>query len=319
MHVLRLRIYQPQAHYRVPFTYQRRHTYPIPPYSTVIGFLCNVLGIDDPKKQENLRDEPVILYDELKKIKISIAGSFESKTTEYVWFRNLSTASHIRRFGYAENRSVGGHVEHIGGQSPVSMDILNEVRLVIYLAHEKKAFLEHIRSSLENPVRRLEVLHLGRAEDWIVIEEVSEVSALSNTEGKSQMQEEEKSESNFRVQRVDANFRHFFWIPERIFTGASESTEADPYTKAQGLLYNVPTFWTVVDYEQTLNRHGQRVFEYIRAKLNDGLITGCRFLYDEKLGLPIFLADFGADHKQNMGEDPSGSKPFLSDERQSHE
>lgn len=51
-YILRIRIYRPQAHYRVPFTYQRRHTYPIPPYSTVIGFLCNVLGIDDQGKEE---------------------------------------------------------------------------------------------------------------------------------------------------------------------------------------------------------------------------------------------------------------------------
>ncbi len=275
MKVLRLRIYQPQAHYRIPFTYQRRHTYPIPPYSTVIGFLCNVLGIDDQKKQENLNGQQVILYDELKKIKISIAGNFESKTTEYVWFRNLSKTAHEDRFGYIKNRSVGGHVEHIGGQSPVLMDVLNEVMLVIHLAHEKETFLKLIKSSLENPVRRLEVLHLGRAEDWIVIEELSEVFELSR----------------FTVKRVDANFRHFFWIPERVLASDPESSGASTFDGFQGLLYNVPTFWTVADYDRTWNRHGQRVFEYIRAKLNDGLITGCKFLYDEDSSLPIFLAN----------------------------
>lgn len=281
MKVLRLRIYQPQAHYRVPFTYQRRHTYPLPPYSTVIGFLCNVLGIDDQKKQENLNGKQIILYDELKKIKISIAGNFESKTTEYVWFRNLSKTAHVDRFGCVENRSVGGHVEHIGGQSPVPIDVLNEVRLVIHLAHEKEIFLKLIKSSLENPARRLEVLHLGRAEDWIVIEELSEVIDLSC----------------FRVKRVDANFRHFFWIPESIFTSDPVSSGVSTFKEFQGLRLRVPTFWTVVDYDRTLNRHGQRDFEYIPAKLNDGLITGCQFLYDEDCRLPIFLADFESSHE----------------------
>jgi len=43
---LRLQLYQPHAHFRIPFSYQRRHTYPIPPYSTVIGFLSNLLGYE---------------------------------------------------------------------------------------------------------------------------------------------------------------------------------------------------------------------------------------------------------------------------------
>jgi len=265
-YILRLRIYQPQAHYRVPFTYQRRHTYPIPPYSTVIGFLCNVLGIDDQEKDE---------FKQIRKIKISIAGRFESKTTEYVWFRNLAKSAHVERFGTVENRSIGGHIEHIGGQSPVSIDILNDVRLVIHLAHEDKQFLETLRSSLEDPVRRLEILHLGRAEDWIVLEELSEVLELLQ----------------FSVERVDANFEHFFWVPEKIFLPVSGDGAVD-FNQFEGLRYRLPTFWTVENYTATRNRHGRRIFEYITAKLSDGLFTRKRFLFDGEGMLPIFLADF---------------------------
>ncbi|MCS7158790.1 MAG: type I-B CRISPR-associated protein Cas5, partial [Blastocatellia bacterium] len=178
--------------------------------------------------------------------------------------------------GYIENRSIGGHVEHIGGQSPILIDVLNEVRLVLYLAHEEKNFLELIKYSLENPVRRLEILHLGRAEDWIVIEEVSEIFELSQ----------------FSAQRVDADFRHFFWIPEKIFVSGSESGGVSSFDGFEGLLYNLPTFWTVEGFERTLNRHGKRIFEYMRARLNDGLIAGCSFLYDTEIKLPMFLADF---------------------------
>jgi CRISPR-associated protein Cas5t len=266
MNVLRLRIYQPQAHYRIPFTYQRRHTYPIPPYSTVIGLLCNVLGIDDQEKPE---------YKKLRRIMISIAGRFECKTTEYVWFRNLSKAAHLARFGSVENRSISGHIEHIGGQSPISIDVLNEVRLTVHLAHEDRDFLECVRSSLENPTCRLEVLHLGRAEDWIVLEEISELLGSSS----------------LKVIRKDANFGHFFWIPEKIWM--PDATDGKQYYDSfEGLLYRVPSFWTVADYERTRNRHGQRIFEYMPAKLNDGLIVERTFLYDEAANLPIFLADF---------------------------
>jgi CRISPR-associated protein Cas5t len=263
-YILRLKIYQPQAHYRVPFTYQRRHTYPIPPYSTVIGFLCNVLGIDDQEKEE---------YQKLRAIKISIAGRFESKTTEYTWFRNLSKSAHVERFGSVDNRRIGGHVEHIGGQSPIFIDVLNEVRLVIHLAHEDDSFLREIRSSLENPVRRLEVLHLGRAEDWIVIEELSEMLELST----------------FEIRRVDADLRHFFWIPERFYLPEPKDGTSD-LDRYEGLRYRLPTFWSVEDYATTRNRHGRRIFEYMTVKLSDGLLKEKKFLFDEECRLPVFLA-----------------------------
>jgi CRISPR-associated protein Cas5t len=259
MKLLRVCIYQPQAHYRIPFTYQRRHTYPIPPYSTVIGFLCNVLGIDEQSKPE---------YQKLKSIKMSIAGRFESKTTEYIWFRNLSMSAHVSRFGYVENRSVGGHIEHIGGQSHVSIDILNEVHLVIHLAHKDDEFLKTIKSELENPVHRLEILHLGRAEDWIVFEDEPTLIDIADN-----------------VQRRDANYRHFFWIPQG----------NNCFGTVGGLLYRLPTFWRVQDFDTTLNRNGVRNFDFVTAKLNDGLLVNQRLLIDDSIGqngIPVFLADF---------------------------
>lgn len=263
--ILRLRIYQPQAHYRMPFTYQRRHTYPIPPYSTVIGFLCNVLGINDQQKEA---------YQKLRRIKISIAGRFAAKTREYIWFRNLSKDSHESRFGSLNNRSIGGEVEHIGGQSPIRIDVLEEVRLVLHLAHEEEAFLESIREALRNPRQRLEVLHLGRAEDWIVLEEISEIMEIAA----------------LPFMRRDGSYGHFFWIPEKMYPGSSggESRGSGGFA---GLVYRLPTFWRVEGFEQTRNRHGRRIFEYVKAILNEGLFTRVEFLFDEACGLPVFLAD----------------------------
>jgi len=263
MKFIRLQIYQPQAHYRIPFTYQRRHTYPIPPYSTVIGFLCNLLGIDDQSKP---------LFNELKKLKISIAGRFGAKITEYIWFRNLSKDSHVRRFGYVDNRSINGHIEHIGGQSPVSIDVLDEVHLAIHFAHENNAVLDQIKLAIEEPSSRLEVLHIGRAEDWIVVEKTPEIHDLDELE----------------PIRRDADYGHFFWIPERMI---GLSNGVSPFQKHDGLLYNLTTFWKVSDFETTWNRHGQRQFEYLRTKLNDGLIAGQIILYDNEIKLPVFLAD----------------------------
>jgi CRISPR-associated protein Cas5t len=119
----------------------------------------------------------------------------------------------------------------------------------------------------------LEVLHLGRAEDWIVIEELSDICELSS----------------FKICRVDADFRHFFWIPERLYLPEPKDGTWD-FDRYEGLRYRLPTFWIVEDYATTRNRHGHRIFEYMTVKLSDGLLKEKKFLFDEECRLPVFLA-----------------------------
>lgn len=258
MKALLIKIYQPTAHYRIPFTYQRRHTYPIPPYSTVIGFLCNMLGIDYQGNEQ---------YEQLKKCKLSVSGRFEQKLTEYIWFRNLSKGSHEKYFGSAETREKNGEINHIGGQSPMRIDVLENMHLNIHLSGNEN-FLRELETYLHNPVNRLETVHLGRAEDWLVFESIKLVDL-------------DKSDR-------DKNYNHFFWIPQHIETA---ETIAFDFNKVEGLFYNLPVFVTIKDYEKTYNRHAERSFSYMRSKLNDGAITGMEYWYDEQSGVPVFLAD----------------------------
>ncbi len=256
MEVLKINIYQPQAHYRMPFTYQRRHTYPIPPYSTILGFLCNILGIKNYNGNGGPNEEK---FDKLKKTKIAICGKFEIKTTEYTWFRNLEKDSHIKRFGTAENRFVNGHIEHIGGQTPVLIDVLNNVNIVIYLYHNDKEFLNNIEDSLKNPKDRLYPLHLGRSEDWIVFKDIEKLDLVEEDTG--------------------GNFRYFFWIPQKPYPANPTN-----FVKIGGLRYKITTFYKI--------QNGTRNFEFIEVKLNEGSISGINFFWDKKGNLPVFFANF---------------------------
>lgn len=267
MNLLRVKIYQPSAHYRLPFTYQRRHTYPLPPYSTVIGFLINVLGIWN--QEDNFYKEGI------RKLKISLAGKFDSKITEYIWFRNMGKKYHLDRFSYLNNREINGTVEHPGGQSPMRIDVLNNVHLLLYLGHKNVDLLKKIIAELSNPINRLEILHIGRAEDWIVLEEEPKLL----------------NDSQISYEQHGGNFKHFFWIPQNFYVHVNESWEIVNNDNFDGLLYNLPTFSTIEGYEENYNRHGKRTFEYVRTKLNDGLIIGQKLMIDKELNLPIFLGD----------------------------
>jgi CRISPR-associated protein Cas5t len=256
---MRLVIYQPHAHYRVPFTYQRRHTYPIPPYSTVKGLICNVLGIkgytygEDPEENSN--------FQKLKDLKISISGKFKAKTTEMNWLRNLSYTQHERYFGGIENRIHHNIAEHIGGQSPVTIDILDEVELVVYLYHDDPSFLKYLEKNLRNPSQRLYPLYLGSAEDWVVIRSIHNIE--------------------LHLEKKDANFGFFFWIPQKLWLPQDISFD---FSKIEGLFYRIPTFWSL--------QNGSRDFQYQLVKLNDGSIQNCPFWIDANYrikGMPVFF------------------------------
>lgn len=264
MPVLRLKIYQPQAHYRIPFTYQRRLTYPIPPYSTIIGFLCNACGVDDQKSE--------LYKDVISQLKLSITGCFKTKITEMIWFRNLSKEAHIGTYGAIYNREKNGQIGHIGGQSPMKIDVLEDVELIIHLYHENKDQLNKLQEKLENAENRLQVLHIGRAEDWIVYQEMKLFE-----------------DDIFEWKRRDGQYPYFFWIPESAY---KISGNTHNWNNFDGLFYRLTTFSKIEGYENHHNHTGRRIYETINAKLNDGKIINTECCFDKDLQLPLFFADF---------------------------
>lgn len=282
MALLRFIIYQPQAHYRIPFTFQRRHTYPIPPYSTIIGFLCNICGIDDQKKEVDVGENKIKLYEIIKELKISIAGRFETKITEMIWFRNLNRKAHEQAYGYIKIREKNGQVGHIGGQAPMKIDVLENVEIIIHLFHNDKNKLSKLKQLIENPQNRLQVLHIGRAEDWIVYKDISIID-----------------ENNIEMKRQDGRYPYFFWIPEKIFI-PKENEKDLSWSNFDGLMYNLTTFSSIENYESHFNHTGQRKYEYIKAKLNDGKILNTKCLFDKELNIPVFLADFNTNQSKGV-------------------
>ena len=261
MKILKLKIYQPEVHYRIPYSYQRRFTYPIPPFSTVKGFLCNILGI-----KSNIDKDFVKMMSGLS---IGIYGSYESFTKEYIWFRNLSKEWHNKRFGISTNRIIDGEPQHPGGQMPVKIDTLLNVNLMIYVYHPEYSFLAKIKRELENPKDRNSPLHLGRAEDWVVIKDVGFLENLNTDE----------------IWRLD----FFSWVPsadylDRNFT---ISDYCKFFDSIQGIRMMVPVYYDIVE--------GQRIFtRYVEAKLFEGgTFNPIRCYVDNEENIPLILTRLG--------------------------
>jgi len=262
MPLLRIQIYQPQAHYRIPFTYSRRHTYPIPPYSTIIGFLCNACGVDD---------QNMPMYKSIKELKISISGKFRLKITEMIWFRNVSKEAHVGSYGSLNNREKNGQICNIGGQSPIKIDVLEDMELLIYLYHVEESKLIELKQKIENPSNRLQVLHIGRAEDWIVYKSIDLLD-----------------DSIFEYKRKDGNYHYFTWIPEKILSVNGSTINWDNF---DGITYILTNHSYIEDYEENRNHTGKRCYEKVKAKLNEGKIINSKCVFDKDLDIPVFLGD----------------------------
>ncbi|GIV22460.1 MAG: hypothetical protein KatS3mg025_0119 [Bacteroidia bacterium] len=169
MKVLRLRLLQPSALYRVPYAYQKILTYPLPPYATVLGFLTNWLG-NDPDVGLSLPLE-----------QIAVAGRWESVVPEYTWARNLAKEEHENYFGAVAapagrsskralrrpSRMRWGLPEHPGGQSPRTSLVLQKIELLLYLGTKTPDHLSLLKKAFYESQPH-EILHLGRAEDLVI-------------------------------------------------------------------------------------------------------------------------------------------------------
>ncbi len=267
--VLKLKIHQPDAHYRVPFSYQRRFTYPIPPYSTVKGLICNLMGIRDADDRlSKIRDG----------LSLAVYGKYESIIKEYVWFRNLKKDSHIKIFHTVKNRIIDNTPQHPGHQMPVTVDVLHNVNLIIYIYHSDSNFLTNIRDSLKNPSERLSTIHLGRSEDWLVFEEISWPVELR--------------------QESVMNIKHFSWIPEKKFVDKDFINEGydDFFNSLNGNLFRLPTFYEITD-------SNQRIFnEYVTVKLYEGnSFKRCKFYVDENENLPVIFSRLRGNEDGDSG------------------
>jgi len=276
MKVIKLRIFQPSAHYRVPFTLRRKHTYPIPPYSTVVGLMCNVLGIKDQNDGA---------FEVLKRgLSLAIYGKYDYLNREYVWFRNLEKGAHKSRFGSPSNRAIDQIPEHPGGQIPVTIDILENVRLLIYIKHSDSSFLSELFDALQNPVRRVSPLHLGRAEDLIAVEgiELREIEIeLKPLYGRMRdydftwLVDPYRGERFFDEELYPQDLRNAYFEEYKNF-----------FYKVQGSYHLVTSFYKIVK--------GQRNFEYVPAKLFEGgdfpLNFGKPFKFPFDGDMPLFFA-----------------------------
>ena len=149
MKAIKLKLYQNMVNYKVPTSFQLKESYPLPPYSTVIGMVHSLCD-----------------FKEYKPMKISISGSYFSKVNDLYTryeFKNgnpFETGRHqLNVNGYGINRGVA------------TAELLVDVNLTIHIIPEDQSgeFLNTIFEAFKYPK---EYPSLGRREDIVLIKDV---------------------------------------------------------------------------------------------------------------------------------------------------
>lgn len=134
MKILKLKLYQETACYKKPFAFKVAETYPLPPYSTVIGMLHKILQAKTG---------------EYFPMNISIQGNYESIFSNYQNLRMFKGKDQVTAM-------------------PRNIHQLLNVELVIHV----KAEDEIIDKLYTNITQGVETFTLGRNEDLIRVDEI---------------------------------------------------------------------------------------------------------------------------------------------------
>jgi len=149
MKAVKLKLYQNMVNYKVPTSFQLKESYPLPPYSTIIGMVHSLCD-----------------FKEYKPMKISISGNYFSKVNDLYTryeFKNgnpFEMGRHqLNVNGYGINRGVA------------TAELLVDVNLTIHIIPEDQSeeFLNTIFEAFKYP---REYPSLGRREDIVLIKDV---------------------------------------------------------------------------------------------------------------------------------------------------
>ncbi len=159
MQVIRVIARQTLASYRKPSSIQVKETYPLPPYSTVIGMIHTACGF------ENYVD-----------MDISIQGSYYSVVND------IYTRYEFKPNYYEKGRhsiKVESSTDITGlTVGPAYIELLTNVNLIFHVRPKDESMIETIYNGIIKPK---EYLSLGRKEDLLVIEDAKIVNVEEKT------------------------------------------------------------------------------------------------------------------------------------------
>lgn len=149
--IIKLKTFQERAVFRVPYSMEIIESYPLPPYSTILGFIHNMLSSQST----------------IPNINISVQGKYGNVNREYVRYQ---------KYKKKKNKWIF---------YPIIITSLIDLELIIHIRMPTEELHNKLLHSLKNPPY---FPYLGRPEDLICKMEVKEVLEIDIDPSKESME-----------------------------------------------------------------------------------------------------------------------------------
>lgn len=147
MKAIKLFLRQETANYKKANSFQLKETYPLPPYSTIIGMVHNLCD-----------------YTEYKEMDISVQGKYFSKTNDLFTLYEFKNAMKFEKGRH--NIQVG---EYGVSRGISNTELLVDIELIIHIVPKEQSLIDEIYNAFLFPK---EYISLGRREDLVVLEKL---------------------------------------------------------------------------------------------------------------------------------------------------
>jgi CRISPR-associated protein Cas5t len=150
---IKLKIYQDLVNFKTPTSFQLRESYPLPPFSTVIGMVHNACG-----------------FSSYVPMSVGVQGDYFSKTNNYQIFYYFKPTGYYEKDRHQFYVDSADSDRKIGiNHGPAVIELLVDVNLTLHIKTQDKGRLEEVFEKLKHPV---DYFSLGRREDLACVDEI---------------------------------------------------------------------------------------------------------------------------------------------------
>ncbi len=258
MKAIRLKIFQNLVNYKLPTSFQLKETYPLPPYSTVIGMVHNACE-----------------FTEYVPMKLSVQGKYHSIVSEVYYSYSFAPErlDKDRLKNYVTITKNSNEKQTGVYKSPLHQNLLSEVELLIHIVPENQELVEEICEKLTYPH---EYLSLGRREDLIVFGELPKIVEVEEAE----LEEDLSIKNSYSA-----------YIPIEILKEEAVKIGSKEGVKISGTVYKLTKDYEIKNYGTAKSPKNFRVWNKIKVVYGSD-ITGLEeenVYVDEDKNL-VFLA-----------------------------
>ena len=232
MKAIRLKIFQNLVNYKLPTSFQLKETYPLPPYSTVIGMVHNACE-----------------FTEYVPMRVSVQGKYHSKVNDLMTRYEFKPGMNFDKSRHQLN------VDGFGiGRGVSTVELLSEVELLIHIVPENQELVEEICEKLTYPH---EYLSLGRREDLIVFGELPKIVEVEETE----LEEDLSIKNNYSA-----------YIPIEVLKEEAVKIGSKEGVKISGTVYKLTKDYEIKNYGTAKNPKNFRVWNKIKVVYGSDVI-----------------------------------------------